>query len=200
MSETPKHVIYSQQTKIAGEYRSPLHKFIRYTVIFLIILMLAAKFVLDIDLYGELSTLPKMLLGLALVETLFFAKTDKDHVTPFEIQIFDDYIVIDEKKRYYHKNLTRRNICKIYYMDLEKIEYETKTRMFYIYGAKMDVRWYNYRKDGTLPDVPTRQKIAEDALWHFRLPDNEGETIIKQLKQYANIEVLDRGTGENLLK
>ena len=85
-------------------------------------------------------------------------------------------------------------------MDLEKIEYETKTRMFYIYGAKMDVRWYNYRKDGTLPDVPTRQKIAEDALWHFRLPDNEGETIIKQLKQYANIEVLDRGTGENLLK
>ena len=95
MSETPKHVIYSQQTKIAGEYRSPLHKFIRYTVIFLIILMLAAKFVLDIDLYGELSTLPKMLLGLALVETLFFAKTDKDHVTPFEIQIFDDYIVID---------------------------------------------------------------------------------------------------------
>ena len=75
--DIPTYVIQSYQTKIAGEYRRPIDKYIRITVVSLIVLLLISNYILGIDLYHELSTLPKMLLGLAIVETLFYGKKDK---------------------------------------------------------------------------------------------------------------------------
>ena len=197
--DIPTDVIQSYQTKIAGEYRRPIDKYIRITVVSLIVLLLISNYILGIDLYHELSTLPKMLLGLAIVETLFYGKKECDHICPFKIELYDSFMVIDEEKRYYHQNLTRRNICKIDYQDLEKIEYEAETKMFYIYGTKMEVKWFNYTKDGVMASEPTKQKIAKEALWHFRLLNDDGDSIVHQLKQYANIVVLDRKTGRNLV-
>ena len=63
----------------------------------------------------------------------------------------------------------------------------------------MEVKWFNYTKDGVMASEPTKQKIAKEALWHFRLLNDDGDSIVHQLKQYANIVVLDRKTGRNLV-
>lgn len=195
--EEPKYVIRSNETMLYGEYRTPFDKVVRQGIYAIVGIMILFKLIFGFDLYGELSSLPRMMLGLSIVYTLLYGKKNMDHVSPLEIQIYQEYLVIYEEKRFYRKALTRKNICKMYYKDITSIEFDAPMNRMYFFGS-MDITWYDYNKDNTLPDVPTQHKYVEDTLWHFRLYEQDGESIISSLKEYASINVIDKKTKRSL--
>ncbi|MGM9942294.1 MAG: hypothetical protein ACI32N_09950 [Bulleidia sp.] len=195
--DNPKYVIKSYDSMVIKQYKNQFQKTVRYSIYVILAILLLFRFLLKIDLYGDLPSLSKMTLGIVVVYTLLYAKQTVEVKTPFEISFYDDYIEIYLPKRIYSARLSQKELWKISYADLKSIQYEKETKMLYIYG-NIDATWYDYKKDGTLPDLPTKHKYAKDAMVEFTLCNDDAEQIISDLKQYGNITVIDKKTEESL--
>ena len=69
--DTPKYVIHSEDLTIVREFKRPLDKFIRYGTIAIVLIMLLSELLLGINLYKELSSLPKLMFSLIVMYSVF---------------------------------------------------------------------------------------------------------------------------------
>lgn len=193
-----KKIINSTFTKITREYKRKSDRIIRYTVLSIIGIFFFTKVFFALDLYQDLSSLPKMLLGLLLVESLLFGKESKDHTSPFSIEIFDEYFLITESQRYYSKKVTKKNIIRFEKDQLDKVEYDLVTKRLFFWGS-FEITIFDFNEDGTIPKEPTSIIVQNKSYWNLRLFNDDIEKIAQQLCEYAGITVVNKKTGRNLI-
>lgn len=193
-----RYVIYSEDSEVIKVFKSPMNKIIRYGVVCIIFILALFYFLLGIDLYKDLSGLPKLILGLIIVYSIFSGKEKKEIKTPFEIRLYEDRMVLYQENRIFSSKSSAKCVSEILYGNLKAIKYEKETQILYIYGD-MDATYYYYKPDGSLPDKPTQHKLAKDALMTFSIDDNDVDRIINDLRQYGNIIVLDKKTDRSLV-
>lgn len=105
-----------------------------------------------------------------------------------EIRFYKDYFEVYRAARYYSRTVTRREINKFYYSDISKIEYRIPTQKIDIFG-RGDFEWFNYRKDGSLPEKPTYHRKVDGLCYFYKNP-NSTVDYKALFEKYSPIKVL----------
>lgn len=77
------------------------------------------------------------------------------------------------------------------YKNVSECVYEKNTysKLIKIYGNGHS-RWYNFKKDGTLPTQPTRDKSWTKGLVFFNTYSNPDIDFVKEIEEHSPIKVV----------
>ncbi len=104
-----------------------------------------------------------------------------------EIQFYNDYLIVYRNKHYYSNSIIRREYDKFLYKDIKTIQLRKRTKRVNIFGIVEGV-WYNYKKDGSLPEKPTYHKTTDSICYFYT--DYASETdLINAFETYCPIKV-----------
>lgn len=108
-----------------------------------------------------------------------------------ELWFYENFLVIYREKRYYDTKVSRQEFNRFYYVEVTKCEYDSKTKRLDIVG-RVEETWFNFRKDGSLPEDPTYHRSVDGGICHFRIDRKDEQEIIAALEResYAHIKVL----------
>ena len=109
--------------------------------------------------------------------------------SPFEIQFFDDYLIIYREKKYYSKNVIRKEYDKFFYKDIAKCQFRTETKQINIYGIIEGIR-YNYNKDGSLPEKPNYHKVTDGGISWFYTSESPHIDFVSEIEKNSPIKVI----------
>lgn len=93
-------------------------------------------------------------------------REERKYTSPIELQFYDDYLVLYRPKRYYSKKVTRMEINKMMYSDINRCVYKAKSRRIQIYG-NVSATWYNYDANGMVSQTPSYNRVVTDTLCYF---------------------------------
>ena len=113
----------------------------------------------------------------------------EDVPSPIELQFFDEYLIIYRPKLYLSKRVTRKDIAQFYYKDITKCVYYEKLQRLHIYGGGT-FTWYNYRKDGTLPETPTDVRNPEEGIDIISTRCAPDVDFKKEIEEHSPIKVI----------
>lgn len=151
-----------------------------------VLIVVIASFIFGDNLFNELSWTVRILLIALAIGTLFIS-TDERVPSPFEIWFYDDYLVIYREKHYYSKSVIRKEYDKFYYKDIKHCQYRSLTHRFNFYGVVEGI-WYNYSKDGSLPQEPTYHKTT-DSIRYFYTTYAQNIDFVKEIEMHSPIKV-----------
>lgn len=159
-------------------------KIVAWVIVGVIIL---GSLIFQTNLFRELSWTIKGLL-VALVIGLSFVGGNKRIPSPFEIQFYDDYLIVYREKRYYDRKVTRKEYNKFFYKDIQKIEYRTGTKRIHMKGVIEGI-WYDYNKDGSLPENPTYHRTTDGGICYFYTTEEPDIDFISEIEKHSPIKV-----------
>ena len=154
-------------------------------IIFLLIIVFS--FIFRENIFKSMSWTTSALFFATLIGVSIASGGTKEVPTPIEIQFFKDYFIVYNEKKYYTRSITRREFNKFYYKDVKKIEYRKPMKKLTIYG-KGDFKWFDYKKDGSLPDKPTYDKQLDGMCFFYKSPENNVD-YVKLFEEYSPIKV-----------
>ena len=174
----PNYVLKANEGVLVPKNESsPLGK-IKLAVWIVIGVILLGSLIFQDNLFGELSGTAQVLLVVIAVGVTF-AGGNKRVPSPFEIRFYDDYLVVYRESMYYSKKVIRKEYNKFFYKDINKCQYRVGTKRMNILGDVESI-WYNYNKDGTLPEKPTYHRNVKGGICYFyttEVPRNEGTVL-----------------------
>lgn len=184
--ENPVYVLRTNESAWAPTQNAKQVEFAKKAVRIILVVLLVGSFVFSDNLFSELSLMPKVLL-IAIFLGTCFAKSKEKVPKPFEIQFYEDHLVLYREKRYYSPKLSRKEFDKFMYKDIEKIVYRTDTRRINIYGMVEGI-WYDYKKDGSLPEKPSYHKTT-NSLAYFYTNEAPEVNFVEVFKKYTPVKV-----------
>ncbi len=171
-------ILYPKNPKLV-----PLKK----AVWIIIALIIIGSLIFRENLFAELSLSAQILL-ITLVLVVIVAGGEERVPSPFEIWFFDDYFVIYREKRYYDRKVTRKEYNKYYYKDISKVEYRKLTNRIQFEGIIESV-WYNYNKDGTLPEKPTYHRTTDGGICYFYTTASPEIDFVAEIEKHSPLKV-----------
>lgn len=155
----------------------------------IVALTILGSIVFQDNLFLELSWTSRIFLIILVIGVTLYGGKKEDFPSPMELQFFDDYLVFYQPKRYYSKHVTRMEIGKMEYSDITKCAYKTRSQRIHIYGDGTAI-WYNYRKDGTLPDKPTKINNFKEGLFYFDIRLAPEIDFKKEIEMHSPLQVI----------
>ena len=155
----------------------------------IVALTILGSIVFQDNLFLELSWTSRIFLIILVIGVTLYGGKKEDFPSPMELQFFDDYLVFYQPKRYYSKHVTRMEIGKMKYSDITKCAYKTRSQRIHIYGDGTAI-WYNYRKDGTLPDKPTKINNFKEGLFYFDIRLAPEIDFKKEIEMHSPLQVV----------
>lgn len=184
--ENPVYVLRTNESAWAPTQNAKQVVFAKKAVRIILVILLVGSFVFGDNLFAELSLMPKMLLITIFLGTCFVK--DKEKVAkPFEIRFYEDHLVLYREKRYYSPKLSRKELDKFMYKDIEKIVYRADTHRINIYGLVEGI-WYDYKKDGSLPEKPSYHKTT-NSLAYFYTNEAPEVDFVAIFEKYSSVKV-----------
>ena len=184
--ETPTYILKTDESAWAPKQNSKQVVIARKAVRIILVVLLIGSLVFQDNLFAEMSLMPKVLL-ISLFLGTCFVKTRERVAKPFEIRFYDDHLVLYRENRYYNPKLSRMEFDKFMYKDIEKIVYRTITHRINIYGI-VEGKWYNYNKDGSLPEKPSYHKTT-DSFSYFYTNEAPEVDFVALFEKYTPIKV-----------
>lgn len=129
-----------------------------------------------------------VLLIVTLVVVSYVSGEEVRVPSAIEIRFYKDYFEVYRDARYHSYTVTRRESNKFYYSDISKIEYRIPTQKIDIFG-RGDFEWFNYRKDGSLPEKPTYHRKVDGLCYFYKNP-NSTVDYKALFEKYSPIKVL----------
>lgn len=144
-----------------------------------------------------LAQLPAMLSwGMVLLLLLLFGRlvgwsfVGRNSLTtpsPFEIWFYDDHLVIHREKINISKKLSAKTYDKLYYKDIQKCEYKMISAQI-IFTGRVESVWYNYNKDGSLPQEPTYHETTDKS--SFNLTEGPDIDFVVEIESHSSLKVV----------
>lgn len=184
--ENPIFVLRTNESAWAPTQNAKQVVFAKNAVRVIFVILLLGSFVFGDNLFGELSLTAKALL-IALFLGTCFIKTREKVAKPFEIRFYDDHLVLYRENRYYSPKLSRMEFDKFLYKDIKKILYRPETHRLNIYGI-VEGKWYNYNKDGSLPEKPSYHKTT-DSFSYFYTNESPEIDFVALFEKYTSVKV-----------
>lgn len=154
-----------------------------------IVLLIVWSFVFRESLLRGMSMGALVLLVCAFLRVRTLTK-EEFVPSPFELWFYTDYIVIYREKYYYHTKLSRKQYDKFYYKDIHQCLYHEHSHRMDILGIVEGI-WYDYNKDGTVPDKPTYHKTT-DSICYFYTNMAPEIDFVAELERHMPVKVTIR--------
>lgn len=185
--EQPNYVLKTNESVLMPENPSKLDHWIKIGVLAVVGVIIVASLLFQENIFMELSLLTRILLIGLVIKVLFFGKK-VETPSPMELQFYDDRLVFYLPKRYYSPRTSRKQINTFKYADITKVLYKKKYDRFHIYGDGTSV-WYNYDKNGNLPDKPTEDRTFTDGMVYFSALAAPEVDFVKEIEEHSPLKV-----------
>ena len=149
-------------------------------------IIVIASFVFQENMFKELSSTVRVLLVALCIGTLSVGGSEKVP-SEMELQFYDDYLVVFRDKHYYSNSVIRREYDKFAYSDIKRIQFRTVTKRINIFGIVEGI-WYNYQKDGSLPQTPTYHKTT-DSICYFYTDFASNVDFVSEIETHCPVKV-----------
>jgi hypothetical protein len=185
--EIPNYVLKANEGILVPKSEKPLLGKLKITVWIVVGVIIIGSILFQDNLFNDLSWSSRILL-IAMVIGIGFSGGNKRVPSPFEIQFYNDYLIVYREKRYYNKKVIRKEYNKFFYKDIYKIEYRTGTKQILIKGIIEGI-WYNYKKDGTLPEKPTYHRTTDGGICYFYTTEAPDVDFVYEIENHSPIKV-----------
>ena len=182
--DSPKYVIKTHETVSMPTGNNQPFATLRIIVWVIIAVIILGSFVFGDNLFSELSWTARMILIALAIGISFWGPKSEPVASPLEIRFYSDYLVVFREKRYYSRKVSRKEYNKFFYSDISKIEYDYRIKRLDFIG-KIDAMWFNYNKDGSVPQNPSYHRIVDGGICYFYVNGNDADTILKCLEEYT---------------
>jgi len=183
--DNPKYTIKTQESVSMPTGSNQPFATLRIVVWVIVAVMLLGSFILDANLLSELSWTTRIILISLVIGSFSWGPKSQPVASPLEIRFYDDYLIVFRKKRYYSKKVSRKEYNKFFYDDISKLEYDYRLKRLDLIG-KIDAMWFNYNKDGSVPQNPTYHRIVDDGICYFYVNGNDADIILDYLEKYTS--------------
>lgn len=183
--EKPNYVLRATEAIWTDKHDSKVLRNVRTTTYIIIVVIIVATVLFQENIFMELSWRTKMLLvGLGI--TTITTRGTIRRPSEFELQFYQDYLVVYREKFFYNRDFARKKIEKIYYKDVKKIQYRQKTQRINLFGINEGIYW-DYKKDGTLSEEPSYNKTMDGVIYFYTaLSDVD---FIKEIEAHSPLRV-----------
>ncbi|MGN0317033.1 MAG: hypothetical protein ACI4E1_03755 [Lachnospira sp.] len=171
MMEEPIYVCKDTELIRKPKNPSKLLYFLKISLWFILIIIVVISVVFKENFFTGLTWSTGALLLVSLIVVYIVSGGEVRITSPIEIRFYKDYFVVYREMRYYSRFITRREINKFFYKDITKIEYRKPTQKIDIFG-KGDFKWFNYLKDGSLPEKPSYDKNIDGLCYFYKNPES----------------------------
>lgn len=182
--DSPKYIIKTHETVSMPTGNNQPFAALRIVVWVIIAVIILGSFVFGDNLFSELSWTARMILIALAIGISFWGPKSEPVASPLEIRFYNDYLVVFREKRYYSRKVSRKEYNKFFYSDISKIEYDYRIKRLDFIG-KIDAMWFNYNKDGSVPQNPSYHRIVDGGICYFYVNGNDADTILKCLEEYT---------------
>ncbi|GKU27256.1 hypothetical protein CFOLD11_40830 [Clostridium folliculivorans] len=185
--DIPNYVLKINEAVLVPKNDNPAQGYIKNVVLIIVAILLIGSVVFHDNLFGEISWGTRALLIVIGIASLFSGGSHRVP-SPIELRFYDDYLIVYREKRYYNRKVTRKEFDKFFYKDIHKLEHRTVTQRINIYGVVEGI-WYNYNKDGSLPDNPTYHKTT-DSISYFYTSHALDVDFVAEIENHSPIKVI----------
>lgn len=185
----PNYVLKTNEAALKRKECSNVVKLFRVGVLVLVAIIVIGSFIFQENLLSELSWTSRCLLIAVAIEAILLGKKKEDVPSPIEIQFYDDYLILYRPMRVYNKKVTRMEINKMMYSDIEKCVFKTQLQRVHIYG-RVYATWYNFNAEGCVSQAPTYDRVVEDTLCFFRTLFATDIDFKKEIEGHSPIKVI----------
>ncbi|RDU37315.1 hypothetical protein DRW41_05540 [Neobacillus piezotolerans] len=186
--EKPHYVLKANEGVLVPKNEdSPLSK-LKLPIWIIVGTILLGSLIFQDNLFSELSWSSRILL-IALAIGVSFAGGNKRVASPFEIQFYDYYLIVYRDKYYYSKRVTRKELYKFLFKDITKCQYRRVTKRINIFGD-VEAIWYNYNKDGSLPEKPTYHRMVKNGICYFYTSEAPEVDFVEEIENHSPIKVV----------
>lgn len=183
----PNYVLYANDAEWVPKENQKALSIVKKIIWGYIGVIVAFSLLVGENMFVQMSLYAKCMLSIAVMWTIFTRGEERKPV-PFEIQFFDDYLVYFCLKKRYSKKKNRMEYYKFYYKDITSCVYRERSKRIDMYGLE-EVIWYDYNKDGTVPEKPTYHRSV-DAICYFYTMFNEDIDFVSEIEQHSLIKVI----------
>lgn len=149
------------------------------------------------SLIVEENVLPWYLLIIAIPLYLWasFSREQEKVLFPFEIQFYDDYLIIYHEKRYvvWVTRYLARESNKIFYKDVKEAKFGKYPKgVLKIYG-KAEVLRHKYNKDGSIIEKPIFHKTLDNVYAYIYTNDSPEIDFVAEIEEHSPIKITRDG-------
>jgi len=166
--EDQNYVFKMKEANFAKPKLSKGKKICRIVVLAIVAIIIIGSLLARENLFNEMPIMERVCLICAVV-FFFFDFSDKEIYTPVEMRFFDNYFVVYQVNSPDVNLGDKLSINEIKYSDLRIFKIVKNTHQLEIYGRNMRVTDYKYKPDGTLPDMPTKERILDEGAVIIRM-------------------------------
>lgn len=184
---TPKHVMKINERIFKPRNEGTFHKFLKCFLWIVLISIAVASLIFRENIFSYLP-LSFYVVMLAIAAKVIIEGGNERVPSPLELWIYDEYMIFYRPKLYYHKNLQKRRYQKLYYKDITDVHFNIYPKRFVIM-ARVELETYDYRKDGTLPETPTKHLMHDRGMCDFFVMPQEEEAVLKELQEWLPVAI-----------
>ncbi|GGA79698.1 hypothetical protein [Ornithinibacillus halotolerans] len=186
--EKPNYVLKAKEAMLVPKNPNPWLGRIKKGVWIIVAFVILSSLIFQENMFKELSWSSQVML-VVLAVGLTFADGSHRVPSPFEIWFYDDYLILYREKYYYSRKVQRKEYWKFYYNEIEKIEFGTVKMRIAIYGD-VEAIWYDYNKDGTVPEKPTYHRNVNRTICYFYTSADPDVDFVAEIEKHSPIKVV----------
>ena len=187
--EKPNYVIKTNEAVLIPTKQSSGFTFLKTGVWIVAAVIVIGSLLFQDNLFSELSWTAQVLLIVLALGVTFLGGKKEYAPSPMELQFFDDYLVLYLPYRYLDDRETRKQINIMKYSDITKCVYKSKSTRVQIYGDGQST-WYKYKKDGSLPEKPTKDRFVTNGMIYFNTCLATDVDFIKEIEKHSPLKVI----------
>lgn len=187
--DSPVYVLKLDEGVLVPKDENSSKNPLKLAVLIIIGIIILGSIVFGENLFKEMTLTSRILLISLFIGICFKGQGSHRVPSPMEVRFYEDYLIIYREKRYYSKKVSRKEFNKFFYKDISRCQYRTLSRRINIYGI-MEGTWYDYNKDGSVPDNPTYNRVISNGLCYFYTIFANESDIISNIEKYCKIQII----------
>ena len=185
---SPKYILKTNEAVLMPKNQSAGIKFLKIGVWVIIGIIILGSLIFQENLFFELPRSTRILLIVVAIGVLFVGSKKENVSSPMELQFYDDYLILYRPKRYYSRKVTRMKVNKLMYTDIKRCVYKKHSKRLHIYG-NVAATWYDYDSNGVVSQVPTYNRVVEDAFCYFSTSFAKDVDFKQAIENYSPLQV-----------
>lgn len=183
-----KHVIKTNEAVLIPTENNKFKRAMKYFVWTIVGIIIIGSLIFQDNIFGGLPLTSKIILIVLVVSFGFYDGKKEYAPSPMELQFYDDHLVFYLPKRYYSRRVIRKQINILTYSTITSCIYGAQSKRIKIFGDGKTI-WYNYRKDGSLPEKPSKEFSFTKGMIYFNTRLVTDIDFIKEIEENSPIKV-----------